>query len=114
MKKLFIAIALMGFSVSGFAFDESVKVSWSDAGTEDGYNVQVNASTCAAANLNNWSTVATPAADVLSVDVTVQDDATYCFRVQPVKNGQTGNWTTGGEIAVPASLAAQTIQSSLN
>jgi len=108
------AVAVFLFSLSAFAFDETITVSWTDAGSEDSYQVQRNANTCALANVNSWTTIASPAADVLSFVDTVQDDADYCHRVRAIKDGVQGPWSVGVDINVPASLSAITVTTVLN
>lgn len=105
MKKFLFTVIACLFAIPAFAFDESVTFSWTDPGTEDSFQVHRNASACASASANGWSMVDSPAADVLSFNDTVQDNATYCYKVRAIKDGIQGPFSAGVDIAVPASLA---------
>jgi hypothetical protein len=113
MRFLFALAALL-VSFSASAFDESVTISWNDPGTEDSFKVQRSDGACAQVNFNGWTTVASPAADVLSYVDTVSDDANYCYQVAGVKDGNTGPWSAGFDISVPASLGVITVSAVLN
>lgn len=113
MRFLFVILAAL-ISVPAFAFNESVTISWNDPGTEDSFQVQRSATTCALANAGSWSTVASPTADVLTFTDTVQDNASYCYKVRPIKDGTQGPFSAGVDIDVPASLSAITVTAVLN
>ena len=108
------ALAALLFSVSAFAFTESITVTWNDPGTEDSFQLQRSNTVCAGATGSTWSTVASPAQDVTSYNDTVQDDATYCYKVRAFKDGVFGPFSNTIEVAVPASLAALVINATLD
>lgn len=112
MKKILAILAGFLFAIPAFAFDETITVSWSDAGAEDSYVVARADSTCVAAQVFN--VIARPVADVLSLVDAVSDNADYCYRVKAVKNGQEGPWSAGFDVNVPAALSDITVTAVLN
>ena len=112
MKKTLIAALLALFAVPAFAFDEQVLVTWTDPGTEDSFDIQRQDSACGGTAPWNLIVTGHPANDLDYVD-TVTDDASYCYRVRAVKDGQNGPWSAEFGIAVPASLAPITGSASL-
>ena len=110
MKKFILAVALSLFSVSAFAFTDTVRVQWNDAGSEDEYQVERKDAACA--DPGSFVPVATKAANTVAHIETVTADATYCYRVRAGIGGEYGPWFEA-EFYVPSPLAALSVVVSL-
>ena len=101
MKKLLAAVAFL-MATPALALDADVRVEWTDAGFEDGYQIKRENGTCAAPT-STPVTVANVAADVLSFDDVVPDNANYCYHIRATYKGAFGP-TFKADVSVPKLL----------
>lgn len=106
MKKFILAVLFSLFSVSAFAFNDTVRVQWNDAGGEDSYQVERKDAACA--DPGTFNPIAAKPANVVAHIETVPADATYCYRVRAGIGGEYGPWFEA-EFYVPSPLNALTV-----